>query len=91
MNEDAVNKQLRELIYEIADPSKNRKKLAISSVEETQPTPDKIDQSLIDLRICVKYLLFDVEATRRERDRLKTILDNQPPSDDDTPNKADDE
>lgn len=100
MNEETFDKKLRELIREIAClPADKQKKLA-PMVEETQArhdeikeNVDKVTKSLGDLRICLKYLLFDLEATRRERDRLKGIVDNQPPkdADDDEPNRAEGE
>ncbi|RLC89125.1 MAG: transcriptional regulator [Chloroflexi bacterium] len=100
MDEDTFNKKLRELIREIASPPADKQKQLAPLVEETKSrhneikeNVDKVTKSLSDLRICIKYLLFDLEATRRERDRLKNIVDNQPPkdADDDEPNKAEGE
>ena len=97
MDEDTFNKRLRELISEIANLPADKQKQLAPLVEETKSRHDKIKEnmdkvtkSLGDLRICLKYLLFDLEATRRERDRLKSIVDNQPPkdADDNEPNKA---
>lgn len=36
-----------------------------------------IQESLSQLRLDMKYLLFDLEATRRERDMYKQALDEQ--------------
>jgi len=86
MNEEAFNKRLRELIREIANlPADKQKQLAPlvektgERHEELKKNVGKIANSLADLRIFLKYLLLDLEATRRERDRLKSILENQPP------------
>lgn len=35
-----------------------------------------IESHLSDLRISVKYLVFDLESTRRERDELKQLLED---------------
>lgn len=42
---------------------------------------DNFNNGLANLRIYIGYLLFDLEATRRERDLLKNILENQSPKD----------
>ena len=34
-----------------------------------------VQEALAQLRLDMKYLIFDLEATRRERDRYKEILD----------------
>lgn len=31
-------------------------------------------ESMDYLRVCIKYLLFDLEATKREKDRLRNLL-----------------
>lgn len=36
-----------------------------------------LSDSLDYLRVCVKYLLFDLEATRRENDYLKRMMDEE--------------
>ena len=98
MDEETFNRRIRELIREIANLPADKQKQLAPLVEETQArhkeikeNVDKVTKSLGDLRICLKYLLFDLEATRRERDRLKAAMDNQPPKDDDEPNKAEGE
>lgn len=54
--------------------------------EKTQKDIDNFNKNVNDfnnglanLRIYIGYLLFDLEATRRERDLLKKILENQSP------------
>lgn len=93
MDEETFDRRLQELIQEIANlPADKQKQLAplVKETKERHKTTkaniDKINKSLIDLRICLKYLLFDLEATRRERDQLKTMFENPP--DNDEPNKA---
>lgn len=36
----------------------------------------EVQKRISDLRLQVKYLIFDLEATRRERDEYKARLDN---------------
>ena len=36
-----------------------------------------IQEALSQLRMDMKYLMFDLEATRRERDAFKSALDNE--------------
>ncbi len=81
MDEQSLNKTIRELIKEIANlPTSNRKQtipLIADTKTKTKTDMDKINLSLCDLRIMIKYLQFDLEATRRERDcfqkRLKDL------------------
>jgi hypothetical protein len=39
-----------------------------------------VQEALAQLRLDMKYLVFDLEATRRERDRYKAIIDGESPS-----------
>jgi chromosome segregation ATPase len=97
MDENEFNNKLRELINEIAALPKDKQEQLKPLVEETKKRHEdikedisKISRSLADLRICLKYLLFDLEATKRERDKMKAKLDKQQPRDDD-PNKIEGE
>ncbi len=76
MDEQSLNKRIRELIREIANlPSGNKKQtVPMIADKKTKTNMDKINSSLCDLRIMVKYLQFDLEATRRERDRFQKRL-----------------
>lgn len=85
MNEAEFQKRLAELVAEIdtlPEPERDRlKKLA----DETRDRHEKIKQSVsslqesIDfLRLGIKYLLFDLEATRRENNYLRKMLEQDP-------------
>lgn len=87
MKEDELNHRLRKLI-DIASGQNTKKHNTIVSKavakepkknEATKKQIARIANSLQELRMCIKYMMFDVEATRRERDRLQSRLDNQPP------------
>ncbi len=41
----------------------------------------ELQNSLDHLRLSVKYLVFDLEATRRENTYLRTLVDQDKPSD----------
>lgn len=87
MKEDELNHRLREII-DIASGTKTKKsnktitktgaKEPAMSVENKKQIA-RIANSLQELRLCIKYLLFDVEATRRERDKFKSMLDDHVP------------
>ena len=42
-----------------------------------QKSVDSLQESLDYLRICIKYQLFDLEATRRENKYLKRLLEER--------------
>ncbi len=83
MNEAAFEKKLNELVDEIGTiPVSQRKKL-ISLAQRTQNCHKKLkksinslQESLDYLRLSIKYLLFDLEATRRENAYLRKLLED---------------
>lgn len=84
MNEEEINQKLRELILEINSLPTDKKKKLEPLIEETTKRHEdikknfsKITDSFENLRICLKYILFDLEATKRERDLYKNQLDNR--------------
>ncbi len=85
MDEATFQKRLAELIDEIDTlPPGERDKLR-SLAAETQKRHDEIRktvgglQDAIDaLRLSIKYLLFDLEATRRENEYLRKMLEQEP-------------
>lgn len=84
MKEEDVHSKIRDLIREIAKlPEDQRKALEpVGKAMEQKHidmknSVDKVNDSLTDLRICLKYILFDLEATRRERDDLRRILEDK--------------
>lgn len=84
MNEAALKKRLEELsevltllhrISEGEDPS----------VHHTSLTGASLEEILDYLRLQVKYVVFDLEATRRENGYLRRMLETrQKPNDEDT-------
>ncbi len=82
MNDQDFQDKLGELISQIEGlPSEQRSQL-LELAEETRDRRDKIKQtirglqdSLDHLRLSVKYLVFDLEATRRENEYLRSLVD----------------
>lgn len=52
-------------------------KQAKENHKRLQQSVDKLQESLDYLRICIKYQLFDLEATRRENEYLRKILEEK--------------
>jgi uncharacterized protein YfbU (UPF0304 family) len=83
MDIPAFEAKLKELLNEISDiPNSQGKKLLLLT-QKAKPISQKlnntetIEESLEHLRLILKYLLFDVEATRRENSYLRKMLENQ--------------
>ena len=82
MNEHEFQNKLAELMVEISTlPAAERQKLT-SLAEETRKRHEKLRQtvsslqeSLDYLRLSIKYLVFDLEATRRENGYLRKMLE----------------
>ena len=82
MNDHEFQDKLGNLISQIEDlPSEKREEL-LQLAEETRGRREKSKQtirglqdSLDHLRLSVKYLVFDLEATRRENEFLRGLVD----------------
>lgn len=83
MDEAAFENRLHELINEIASvPEPQRTKL-VTMVKQTgnchkrlRKSVGSLQESLDYLRVSVKYLLFDLESTRRENVCLRKLLED---------------
>ena len=83
MNEETFQRKLTELIAEIATlPAGDRDKLEMLA-EQTQErhkqlkdTVNSLQESIDFVRLSIKYMLFDLEATRRENEQLRKMLDD---------------
>jgi hypothetical protein len=83
MDEGVFQKKLGELVAEIGTlPEPERQKLALLAEEtrqrhqEIKKTVNSLQESIDFLRLSIKYLLFDLEATRRENGYLRKIVDD---------------
>ena len=83
MKENDFQNRLQNLLEQIETlPESDRPKLA-QLASETQDrhtrmkkTITELQDSLDHLRLSVKYLVFDLEATRRENGQLRKMLDD---------------
>lgn len=81
MNQQEFEEKLGELIGEIERLPAERREHLQKLVEETRDRHQKIratvkglQDSLDYLRLSVKYLVFDLEATRRENEYLRKMI-----------------
>lgn len=81
MNEQDFNSKIGELISQIDQLPEGSRADLHKLVEETRERQQKIrstvrglQESLDYLRLSVKYLVFDLEATRRENEYLRRML-----------------
>jgi len=84
MDETNLEQKLNELVNEfggVADPQNRRltmlAKEAHLSHNKLKKSVDSLQESLDYLRICIKYQLFDLEATRRENTYLRKLLEDK--------------
>ena len=82
MNEQEFQSKLAELMVEISTlPSSERQKLEQLAEETRQrherlrKTVSSLQESLDYLRLSIKYLVFDLEATKRENGMLRRMLE----------------
>jgi len=84
MDETTFQRKLAELVREIDTlPDGEKAKLA-DLAEETRQRHAKLKQTVTNLqdsidylRLSIKYLLFDLEATRRENGYLRKMLEDE--------------
>ena len=84
MDEAKLEDKLKELVKEFGDLAKPPYKKLASLAQKAQDNRDQIEksadnlqESLDYLRICIKYQLFDLEATRRENKYLRRLLEEK--------------
>lgn len=91
MDDTAFQAKLAELMKEISTlPESERDKLA-NMAQQTQVRHAKLRQTVTDLqesldylRLSLKYLVFDLEATRRENSYLRKMLERDRSNNDGT-------
>ncbi len=84
MDESTFQKKLTELVQAVGDlPAEERAKLETLAAqtkerhEKLNKTVSSLQSSIDYLRLSIKYLLFDLEATRRENAQLRKMLEDQ--------------
>lgn len=81
MDKSKIEGKLNDLVKEFggpADPQYLRLAMLAKQAHENnkklRKSVNSLQESLDYLRICIKYQLFDLEATRRENEYLKKML-----------------
>jgi hypothetical protein len=84
MDETNLEDKLNELVKEFGGMSDPRhRKLAMLAKQarenhkQLQKSVDSLQEALDYLRICIKYQVFDLEATRRENQYLRKLLEER--------------
>ena len=84
MDETKLENRLNELVKECggrANPQSSKlvilAKQAHDSHKQLQKSVNGLQESLDYLRMCIKYQLFDLEATRRENKYLRRMLEDR--------------
>jgi CHAD domain-containing protein len=84
MDENVFQRKLTELVAEIGTlPAAERERLNLLAAEtkqrhqELKETVNSLHESIDFLRLSIKYLLFDLEATRRENGHLRKMLEGR--------------
>ncbi len=76
--EDKLNELVKEF-GETATPQHKKlaklAKQAQASRKKLEKSIDSLQESLDYLRVCIKYQVFDLEATRRENQYLRKLLE----------------
>lgn len=79
--QDQFNKLLEKINTLPSDQQNKLKELASDTKgrhEQMKKTISELQDSLDYLRVSVKYLVFDLEATRRENKQLRALLERRP-------------
>jgi hypothetical protein len=81
MDEAQLEDKLKELVKEFGGTADSQyRKLAMlaqqasESRKKLERSVGNLQESLDYLRVCIKYQLFDLEATRRENEYLRKML-----------------
>lgn len=84
MNEQDFQQKLGELITQISNLPEAERAPLEQLATETRDRHDRMKKTVADLqdsldylRLSIKYLVFDLEATRRENEYLRKLIDTQ--------------
>ncbi len=82
MNEETFQRKLAELVAEIGTlPDSDRERLELLAEQtkerhkQLRETVSQLQSSIDFLRLSIKYMLFDLEATRRENAQMRKMLE----------------
>ena len=96
MDENHFQKKLAELMGEISTLPKAEREKLTTLAHKTQERHQKLKKTVSDLqesldylRLSIKYLVFDLEATRRENAYLRRMVEQTEPHPDSEPDVDD--
>ncbi len=82
MDEAHIEDKLNELVKEFGESNEPQHQKLAELAQQAQENRKKLEnsitrlqESLDYLRVCIKYQIFDLEATRRENEYLRKLLD----------------
>lgn len=83
MNADEINKELSSILSEFGGASSEQKKKLAELAKKARKNRKALNKTLSDLqesldylRVCIKYQVFDLEATYRENVILRELLED---------------
>jgi hypothetical protein len=92
MNEQEFQSKLSDLVNQINTLPEGERAPLEQLASETKTRHETMKQTIADLqdsldylRLSIKYLVFDLEATRRENDYLRKLIDTQGKQDSERP------
>ncbi len=84
MDEAKLESKLNDLVNEFGEAANPQyRKLALlakrahDNHQKLKKSVDSLQEALDYLQICIKYQIFDLEATRRENKYLRKLLDDK--------------
>jgi len=82
MDETSLEDKLNELVKEFGDTANPQHRKLAKLAQEAQANRKNLEKSINSLqesldylRVCIKYQVFDLEATRRENEYLRKLLE----------------
>ena len=83
MDDAHIEDKLNELVKEFGESTEPQHQKLAELAQQAQENRKKLEnsitrlqESLDYLRVCIKYQIFDLEATRRENEYLRKLLDD---------------
>jgi len=84
MDEKILGRKIEELVNEIGSIPISQQKKLITLTNHSRQSNKKLKKSIANLqesldylRVCIKYVLFDIEATRRENKYLRRLIEDK--------------
>lgn len=96
IQDNQLEQKLNELIEEFGEASNPQHKKLAELAKQAKANRQKLEESINSLqesldylRVCIKYQVFDLEATRRENEYLRKLLEEEQNSGGNYPRQSD--